>query len=76
MVLCYVDVILSTSYDPQATLLALTSVFKLKDGKIEKPEIYLGAQQGRLSVNGREWWTMSAEKNVVASVKNVEEALA
>jgi hypothetical protein len=66
----------SISYDPQATLLALTSVFKLKDGKIEEPEIYLGAQLGRLSVNGIECWTMSAEKYVVASEKNVEEALA
>jgi hypothetical protein len=66
----------SISYDPQATLLALTSVFKLKDGKIEEPEIYLGAQLGRLSVDGIECWTMSAEKYVVASDKNVEEALA
>ena len=76
MALCYVDDILSISNDPQATLLALTSVFKLKDDKIEEPEVYLGAQLGKMSIDGTECWTMSAEKYVVASVKNVEEALA
>ncbi|KAI2493253.1 Reverse transcriptase (RNA-dependent DNA polymerase) [Fragilaria crotonensis] len=76
MTLCYVDDILSMSHDPQATLLALTSVFKLKDDKIEEPDVYLGAQLGKMYVDGTECWTMSAEKYVVASVKNVEEALA
>jgi hypothetical protein len=71
-----VDDILSISNDPQATLLALTSVFMLKDDKIGEPEVYLGAQLGKMSIDEIECWTMSAEKYVVASVKSVEEALA
>lgn len=41
MVLCYVDNILSISDDPKLTFLALTGTFKLKDDKIEPPDIYL-----------------------------------
>ena len=76
LVLCYVDDILSISDNPKATLLDLTAVFKLKDDKIEPPDIYLGAQLDKMIVDGIECWTMSAEKYVSASVKNVEEALA
>jgi hypothetical protein len=76
MVLCYVDDILSMSHNPHATLNALTTTFKLKDDKIEEPEMYLGAQLGKIIVDQVECWTMSAEKYVVASVKNVEESLA
>jgi hypothetical protein len=71
----YVDDILSISHDPHSTLIALTTTFKLKDDKIEEPEIYLGAQLGKMVVDEVECWTMSAEKYVVASVKNVEESL-
>ncbi|KAI2502900.1 Reverse transcriptase (RNA-dependent DNA polymerase) [Fragilaria crotonensis] len=76
MVLCYVDDILSISDDPKSTLLALTSTFKLKDDKIEPPDIYLGAQLGCMQVDDIECWFMSAEKYVLSAVKNVEEALA
>ena len=78
MVLCYVDDILAISDDdPKATLMALTSVFKLKDDKIEGPDVYLGAQLDKITTDqGIECWTMSAEKYVNASVTNVEEALA
>jgi Reverse transcriptase (RNA-dependent DNA polymerase) len=76
MVLCYVDDILSISDDPERSLLALTSTFKLKDDKIEEPEAYLGAKLDKMTVDGIECWTMSAEQYVNASVKNVEEALA
>ena len=76
MVLCYVDDILSISDDPKSTLIALTRTFKLKDDRIEPPDIYLGAQLGIMQVNDVECWTMSAEKYVVSAVKNVEEALA
>ena len=76
LVLCYVDDIWSISDDPKATLLELTSVFKLKNDKIEPPDIYLGAQLEQMIVDGSECWKISAEKYVTASVKNVEEALA
>jgi hypothetical protein len=76
MVLCYVDDILSISHDPESTLRSLTGIFKLKDDKIEEPDMYLGAQLGKIIVDGFECWTMSAEKYVLASVKNIEDVLA
>ena len=52
MVLCYVDDILSMSHYPQAALIAVTSTFKLKDDKIEEPEMYLGAKLGKIDIDG------------------------
>ena len=75
IVLCYVDDILSISIDPASTLRGLQATFKLKDDKIEKPEMYLGAQLEQMFVDTTECWTMSAEKYVQASIKNVEAAL-
>jgi hypothetical protein len=75
LVLCYVDDVLAISMDPETTLNALKTTFTLKDNKIEPPEMYLGAQLGKLDVDGVSCWTMSAEKYVTAAVKNVEEAL-
>ncbi len=75
LVLCYVDVVLAISMDPANTLNALKTTFTLKDNKIESPEMYLGAQLGKLDVDAVSFWTMSAEKYVTAAVKNVEEAL-
>ena len=54
----------------------MTNTFKLKDDKIEPPEIYLGAQLDTMQVDEIECWTMSAEKYVNSAVTNVEEALA
>ena len=76
IVLCYVDDILAISMDPEATLKGLQVTFKLKDDKIEEPAMHLGAQLGRMTIDGINCWTMSAEKYVLASVKNVEETLA
>lgn len=76
MVLCYVDDILSISDDPKSTLLALTSTFKLKDDKIEPPEMYLGAELALMKVDDIECWTMSAEKYVASAVESVEGTLA
>ena len=52
MVLCYADDILSISHDPEATLRSLTVVFKLKDDKVKEPNMYLGAQLGKMNING------------------------
>lgn len=76
MVLCYVDDILSLSENPKSTLEGFQGTFNLKDNKIEEPDMYLGGQLGKMQIDGVECWTVSAEKYVLASVKNVEEALA
>ena len=76
MVLCYVDDILSISHDPESSLWGLQSTFKLKDDKVEEPEMYLGAQLGKMQIDA-DCWTMSSDKYVSAAVpkKNVEESL-
>ncbi|KAI2506381.1 Reverse transcriptase (RNA-dependent DNA polymerase) [Fragilaria crotonensis] len=72
MVLVYVDDILCVSHDPKATMLGLQTTFKLKDDKVEKPEMYLGAELCEKILNGVECWTMSSEKYVKAAVAAVE----
>jgi hypothetical protein len=57
MVLCYVDDILSISENPKATLEGLQGTFKLKDNKIEEPDMYLGGQLGKMQVDGTECWS-------------------
>ena len=37
-------------------------MFKLEDDRIEEPEMYLGAQLGKMRIGDHECWTMSAEK--------------
>ena len=43
-ILCYVDDVLVLSHQPQNSIEGITAVFKLKDDKAEKPDMYLGAQ--------------------------------
>ena len=74
--LCYVDDVLSIAVDPAATLRGLQSVVKLKNDKVAEPEVYLGAQLGKIDIDGQPCWTMSAEKYVLASLRNVDESLA
>lgn len=76
MILCYVDDILSILAEPEKSLRRLQSTFKLKDDKIEVPEVYLGDTLGLMQVDDTCCWKMSAKKYVAAAVKNVEEALA
>ena len=44
MVLVYVVDILCVSHDPATTMKGIQGTFKLKDDKIEKPTMCLGAQ--------------------------------
>ena len=44
MVLCYVDNVLAISDMPMRIMDGIRSVFKLKDDKVEVPEVYLGAK--------------------------------
>ena len=43
-VLCYVDDVLCIIENPMHTMKGMQSKFKLKDYKMEKPDIYLGAE--------------------------------
>jgi hypothetical protein len=50
--------------------------FKLKDDKIEPPDVYLGATLKNTTINGIQCWTMSSEQYVKTAVQNVEDKLA
>jgi hypothetical protein len=55
LALCYVDKIHAISDNLlKATLLDLTSVFKLKYDKIEPPDVYLGAHLAKMFVGDAE----------------------
>ena len=50
--------------------------FKLKDDKIEEPEMYLGAELTKMhNETNKECWAMSSDKYCAAAVTNVTEVL-
>ena len=75
-ILCYVDDILAISHDAQSVLKSVQDTFKFKDDRIDKPDVYLGAQLDKMSVDGFEGWTMSSEKYVKSAIENIEQTLA
>ena len=77
MVLVYVDDVMVISEIPSRTIDGIQSVFKLKGGSAARPDMYLGVSlEQKTNSQGTKCWTMSPEKYVDASVKNVEEKLA
>ena len=70
------DDLLAISHDAERVLKSVQDTFKFKDDKIDKPDIYLGAQLDRMLVDGFEGWTMSSEKYVKAAIENIEQMLA
>jgi hypothetical protein len=76
MVLCYVDDIMVISHDTPATTDQLKQVFKLKDDKVEPPEMYLGARLQKKVMNGTDCWTMTSDDYVKTAIRNLEERLA
>ena len=74
-VMCYVDNILSVSLDAISVLRSLQGQFKLKDDKIEPPDVYLSAQLGTMEVEGHHGWFMSSEKYVKSAIQNIEDTL-
>ncbi len=76
-ILCYVDDVLCMSHNPMKSMKQMQSDFKLKDNKIEPPDMHLGATLDKMKLDsGKCCWTMSPEKHVKAVVANVEEELA
>jgi hypothetical protein len=54
----------------------LQGTFKLKDDKVEAPDMYLGAKVERKVFNGNECRSMSSDDYVKTAVANLEERLA
>ena len=75
-VLCYVDDILAISHKARDVLKAIQTIFKLKDDRIEPPDMYLGTTLSIMDDDGIQGWCMSSDKYVKAAVENVEQELA
>ena len=70
-VMCYVDDILSVSLDAIFILKSLQGQFKLKDDKIEPPNVSVGTME----VEGHHGWFMLSEKYVKSAIQNIEDTL-
>ncbi|KAI2496359.1 hypothetical protein MHU86_18138 [Fragilaria crotonensis] len=79
-VLAYVDDILCLDTNPKNVMDALSKVYKLKDGSVKAPDVYLGAEIKQFKIPesdepGKIRWAMSSSKYVARAVKDVETEL-
>jgi len=80
-VLCYVDDILVQSVDPATIMKGIETVFTLKEGSVNKPSLYLGADVKEWYIAesddpGKPRWAMSSDSYVKNAIKEVESELA
>jgi hypothetical protein len=76
-ILIYVDNILCVHHDPGSPLAKLYEYFKMKEGSIQAPHLYVGAKLKKTVLhNGVVAWGMSSRKYVQSAVHNVKEYLA
>ena len=76
-VLMYVDDILAISMDSTSILKSMEGdTVKYKNGKIEPPEIYLGAKLQEKEINGRLCLTISSTDYIKAAVQTVKDSVA
>jgi hypothetical protein len=76
-ILIYVDDILCVHHDPGSPLAKLDEYVKMKEGSIQVPTFYLGANlKNNVLPNGVVAWGMSSSKYVQSAVQNVKEYLA
>jgi len=75
--LLYVDDCLSVHHDAMSALNELDYYFKMKEGSIGDPDIYLGGKLRKMKLaNGVLAWSISPSKYIQEAVKNVEAYLA
>ena len=75
-ILLYVDDVLCIHHDGEKTINIIDKYFKMKDGSIGDPDMYLGAKLRKPRLpNGVEAWATSPSKYVNEAVKNVESYL-
>jgi Reverse transcriptase (RNA-dependent DNA polymerase) len=75
-VLCYVDDILCGSMHPQKVMDYLSTVYTLKAGSVQEPQIYLGADVKKVSIGiDRSAWGISSDSYVASAVREVERKL-
>ena len=70
--LCYVDNLFCMIHHPDKTMDEIKRYFKLKDGKLAEPDLYLGAIIYRIqNSEWKEFWEMELDKYCEAGVKNI-----
>ena len=75
-ILVYTDDILAIGIDPKDTLRRLDHYYKLKEGSVGDPDLYLGAKLRKMELpNGNYAWTQSPAQYVKESVRCVEDWL-
>jgi hypothetical protein len=73
-ILIYVDDILCVHHDPGSPLAKLDEYFKMKEGSIQVPTLYLGAKLKKTVIpNDVVAWGMSSSNYVKSAVQNVKE---
>ena len=73
MLFVYVDDICSVSHRAREVISEITAVYKEKEGSIKSPDIYLGANIGKLQTpDGRKVWCSSPRDYVKNAIKTVE----
>lgn len=76
MLFVYVDDILALSHQAQDAIKEITAFFKVKDGSIKPPEIYLGANVEKIQLpDGRGVWSTSPRTYVKNSILVIERLL-
>jgi hypothetical protein len=79
-VLCYVDDILCVSNEPQTVMDYLASRYTLKKGSVKEPDVYLGAEVKKWTIEGADnltkvCWAMLSDLYVNRAVTEVERNL-
>ena len=75
-ILCYVDNVLYISHNLRKLMKSIQENFKLKNDKIEPPDVYLGSTLAKMNLeSGKYCWTMLPEQYLKVPVTNVEEDL-
>jgi Reverse transcriptase (RNA-dependent DNA polymerase) len=76
MILVYVDDVLCVSHEPAKIMTSLGEVYELKEGSVQEPTLYLGANIKKIQLlNGREVWSMSSDLYMHLSIATVNELL-
>jgi hypothetical protein len=71
-VLCYVDDCIFQGLDPMGFMDYLCTVYTLKDGTVQEPETYLGADVQRHEIaDGQKAWAISSDTYVRRAVEEV-----
>ena len=73
-ILCYVDDIMSVSYEPRRALEQVQEKFKFKRDKMSPPDVYLGGNVAKKTINDHEAWTLSSRDYVRTAVDTIIKA--